>query len=271
VTRPIDLRAAPTQTVEILASGPGLANLGPALLTQDFIEQAALPPDMARLLTMSPDEVAALPLPDVVELFALAVSHGFFGSAGTAPAAASSSTQYDAASSLRAWILNVSDTPPRALRVLLSLLDGLDAESLALRTAAAAIPAAELDLQNGEWPGPPVSCPFRVELEDLDALVEADSLSVRLEAQRALSGDERAAVDRCFEIWTNILLLGGYLDHPLRGTPPVGPEPGQWENDRTWVQGFEIFRCAPQAVFAVLHFTTRLAQVFPVRRVEIHT
>ena len=92
---------------------------------------------------------------------------------------------------------------------------------------------------------------------------------MRLEAQRAFTEDERLHVDRGFEIWTNLLLMGGYLDHMLGGGPQISLEPGGWEDERTWVQDFDIFRCAPEAVHAVLHFTNRLAQTVPLSQLAI--
>jgi len=49
------------------------------------VDQAALPETLEGLLSMSDAEVAALPVPDVVALFALAVSEGLFGSLGPVP------------------------------------------------------------------------------------------------------------------------------------------------------------------------------------------
>src|SRR5580765_2684921 len=109
MNRAIDLRDAPTQTLEIWAAGTGVANLGPPLLTADFVEQAALPENLEGLLSMSDAEVAALPVPDVVALFALAISEGLFGSLGPAPALARSSTRYDANSTTRVWTLDVNN------------------------------------------------------------------------------------------------------------------------------------------------------------------
>jgi hypothetical protein len=60
-----------SQTIEILATGPGLEQLGPALLTSDFVEQAGMPADLEGLLSLTPNEVAALPAPNVVQLFEL--------------------------------------------------------------------------------------------------------------------------------------------------------------------------------------------------------
>ena len=61
-----------------------------------------------------------------------------------------------------------------------------------------------------------------------------------------------------------------YLDRPLHGVPPVGLEPGGWEDDRTWVQQFDVFRCVPEAIYPLMHFMNRLAQAIPVRELEIH-
>lgn len=269
MNRLVDLRAAPTQTIEILTTGPGLAHLGPALLTHDFVEQAGMPPDLQGLLSLSQNEVAALPAPDVVQLFELAINEGFFGSIGAARAVARSSTRYERASSTRVWILEMIDTPPRALRVLVGLLDGLDAEAVTLRTTDAR-EANDFDVEASGWPESPVACPFRVVLDDLDTLGDAGTLCVRLEAERAFTEDEMARVDRYFEIWTNMLLMGGYLEHPLSGAPPISLDPGGWEDERTWVQEFEVFRCVPEAVHPVLHFTSRLAQTSPVSQLKIH-
>ena len=264
----VDLRSAPKQTIEILATGPGLEHLGPALLTGKFVDHAGLPPDVDGLLSLSPNEVAALPAPDVVQLFELAVNEGFFGSASVAPAAARSATRYEGASSTRVWMLEVADMPPRALRVLIGLVDGLGADAVAMRTTDAR-EATEFDVERGGWPPAPLACPFRAVIDDLDRLAEAGTLHVRLEAQRAFTEDEQARIDRNFEIWTNILLLGGYLDSPPGG-PPIALEPGGWEDERTWVQDFEIFRCAPEAVHAVLHFANHLAQTIPLRQLVMH-
>lgn len=264
---PIHLRAAPTQTVEILATGPGLENLGPALLTEDSMAQAGLPPDLEGFMALSPEAVAALPTPNVVELFTLAVNEGFFGTTGQAPAFAEYSTHYEAASLTRVWILQVTDTPPRAFRVLLSMLEGLDAQGLTLQTRDNFV-VDEFDLENSEWPGAPDFYPYQVEVDDLENLEESGTLHVRFEAERPLGADDRAMVERCFEIWTSLLLLGGYVDRPLNG-PPVDLEPGAWENGRTWTQDFEVFRCAPEAMFPVLHFTSRLAATIPVWRLQV--
>ena len=270
MNRLVNLRAAPTQTIEILATGPGLEHLGPALLTRDFVEQAGMSADLEGLLSLSQNEVAALPAPNVVELFELAINEGFFGSVGAVPAVARSSTRYEGASATRVWILEITDTPPRALRVLVGLLDGLDAEGVTLRTTDAR-EADEFDVENSGWPEPPVACPFRVVLDDLDTLEEAGTMYVRLEGERAFSEDEMARVDRGFEIWTSMLLMGGYLQHPLSGAPPISLDPGGWEDDRTWVQEFEVFRCVPEAVYPVLHFTSLLAQSIRMSRLEIHS
>jgi hypothetical protein len=267
---PIRLRAAATQVVEILASGPGLDNVGPALLTADAMEHAGLPPDLESLLSLSSDAVAALPAPDVVQLFALAVSDGFFGSTSRIPASATCSTRYESASSTRVWILQLSNTPPSALRVLLALLDGLEANGLAVHTQDSAT-ATEFDVENSTWPEPPETCPFAVELDDLEVLQESGTMHVRLEAARPLTAEEMAGVERCFEIWTSMLLLGGYMDRPLHGAPPVDLDPGGWEDERTWAQGFEVFRCVPHAMFAVLHFTSRLAERVPIRQLRIQS
>src|SRR2546426_978274 len=119
------------------------------------------------------------------------------------------------------------------------------------------------------WPDAPASCPFAIEADPPDALSYAGRLRVRVEFGRAAMDAERATIERGFEIWTNLLLLGGYLERPLHGEPPVSIEPGGWETNRTWVQAFEVFRCVPEAVHAVLHFLTRQAAALPVRMVEI--
>jgi hypothetical protein len=268
VNRIVHVQSAPTQEVEALATGAAVANLGPALLTPDFLESAALPSDLDALLSMSNDEVAALPVPDVVELFALAIGEGLFGSSGQQPASARSSTRYDSRTVTRAWLLEIENTPPRALRVLLGLLDGLDAEAVALRTVHAP-DAAPFDVESSGWPDAPASCPFAVEADPPDALSYAGRLRVRVEFGRAAMDAERATIERGFEIWTNLLLLGGYLERPLHGEPPVGVEPGGWDDDRTWVQEFEVFQCVPEAVHAILHFLARQAAALPVRTVEI--
>jgi hypothetical protein len=148
------------------------------------------------------------------------------------------------------------------------MLDGLGADAVTMRTADAR-EANAFVVENGEWPAAPVACPFRVALDDLDVLASAGTLHVRLEAQRPFTEDERMRVDRDFEIWTCLLLMGGYLDHPLAGGPPIGLEPGGWENERTRVQEFEMFRCAPEAVHAVLHFSGRLAHTIPLSELVI--
>jgi len=267
---PVHLRAAPTQTVEILASGPGLETLGPALLTEDSMAQAGLPPDLEGFIALPPETVAALPTPNVVELFTLAVNEGFFGTTGQAPAFAECTTHYEAASLTRVWILHVTNTPPRSFRVLLAMLDGLDAHGFTLQTRDNFL-VGEFDVENCGWPDGPDFYPYPVEVDDLESLEEAGTLHVRLEAERPLSAEERASVERCFEIWTSLLLLGGYVDRPLDGVPPVDLEPGAWENDRTWAQDFEVFRCVPEAMFPVLHFTSRLAAQIPVWRLQVLT
>jgi hypothetical protein len=270
VSSPIRLRAAPTQAVEILATGPGLESLMPALLTAESMQQAGLPPDLEGLLSLSSEGVAALPAPDVVQLFALAVNEGFFGSTGHAPAAAHCTTHFEAASATRVWILRVTDTPPRSFRVLLALLDGLEAHGLAVRTSDG-VPGDQFDVEHSGWPAAPDACAYPLALEDLDVLEEAGTMHVRFEAQRPLTTEETADVERCFEIWTALLLSGGYVDRPLAGAPPIDLMPGGWENDRTWAQDFEVFRCAPESVYPVLHFTSRLARRIPVRRLQIES
>jgi hypothetical protein len=165
------------------------------------------------------------------------------------------------------WVLDVAHVPPRALRVLLALLDGLEAEDFALETVGGA--GQPFDVENAGWPDAPAACPFRVEIEDVAAIEEAGTLSVRVEAGRAMSDEERQQIDRAFEVWTSVLLLGGYIDEPPVGGPPVGAEPGGWENEWTWVQNFEVFRCAPEAIYPVLHLCIRIAERLPVRVVEI--
>ena len=236
-----EVMAAGEQTIQIIAQGRGVS----------LFEMNA------SNLQIDTDEV----MPDVVELFVRATNLGMFcGAAWPAQASRGAvvAKRFDAQRQLQTWQVALAGIDEGAFRILMNLLRALDLTRIEVKPLSSSSPLMGagpwlnyLDLAYPNYHDP---TPFGLEI----------SQPLRLSKDRAVQmvfagePDERVVeiVYQGFEIWTALLLCGGY---PIERTPPrqsgAIPDLAYQHDAYSIVQAFpEYFGCDEASFNAVINW-----------------
>jgi hypothetical protein len=196
MTDDISIRDCTTQRLEIRMQGPGLARLGPPLMTADGFADLEMPADLDGFLELSDGDLADVPMPDLVGLFVLAVDAGLFGSVGDSRATAAATTVFDQGSDTRTWTLDIVDTPTSALRVLIELLAHGDAQAWSIASVDGMGTAPFKSVGSLAWPAIPGVRDFMSQVHSAQALANASEITVQIRFAEPPSPAVQAEGDR---------------------------------------------------------------------------
>jgi hypothetical protein len=236
-----DVIDAAEQSISITAQGPEVL-----LFTSNVSEEE-----------LDPDEAT----PDPVESFVEAANLGMFAGADHAVTASRGriiARRFDPQHQLQAWQVAMAGVDKGAFRILMNLLVDLDLTGIEVRTVSdlSSLTDGRPSLNYSElaYPGHSDPLPFRLEI----SMPSRRSKDRSLQIVFVREPDERVveAVYRGLEVWTNLLLWGGY---PIGRTPPKQsgaiPELAYQHDAYSIVQAFpEYFGCDDASFNAVINW-----------------
>lgn len=199
----------------------------------------------------SPEEES--PIPDLGDLFLRAVQAGLFAGAATPPwssTAEVTSAEVDLAERSARWTLWLAGIDPGALRVIWNILHTLDLDDAALFTegppSVTGPKAARLDVPRLRYPCVYGRPPFGIDVEP--PLRSSRDRLVQVVFENPPPEAEVDATISTMELWTRLLLLGGYAEEGARRSG-VFPDPALQLDEVTVQQGFPELFAADEAAF----------------------